>query len=284
MHWQPQWRWRWHDGLPLCPSLRMAPVRRHFTFTCESSQLVATLDEGAGTTGLLLVTGGNEVRSGAWAGQAQFAARIAAAGFPVMRFDRRGCGDSEGANAEFRSSAPDLATALAAFRSECPHLTRVVGMGNCDAASALMLAAGVGFDGLVLSNPWTFEDGAAEEAPPEAVRSHYRNRLKDLGAIKRLLTGQVALFPLLKSLLSAAKPPPPPSTLAQDMAAGMAVFRGPVRFLIADHDRTGLAFVSAWSAAAAQIGRCPGATHSFVETHAREWLFEQTCTLLREVD
>ncbi|EJL35363.1 hypothetical protein PMI02_00195, partial [Novosphingobium sp. AP12] len=80
-------------------------TRRHFAFMCEGDRLVATLDTAPGRTALLLVSGGNEVRSGAWSGQARFAARIAAWGFPVLRFDRRGVGDSEGENGGFRSAA-----------------------------------------------------------------------------------------------------------------------------------------------------------------------------------
>jgi exosortase A-associated hydrolase 1 len=258
-------------------------VRRHFTFACEGSSLVATLDEAPGTTGLLLVTGGNELRSGAWAGQAQFAARIAAAGYPVLRFDRRGCGDSEGTNAEFRGSVPDIVAALAAFRAECPALAQVIAMGNCDAASALMLAGGGGADGLILSNPWTFDSDATNEAPPAAVRNHYRGRLGDWNAILRLLTGKVALGPLLRSLVSAAKPAAPPSSLAQDMAAGLANFTGPVRFLVAGRGRTGLAFQSTWIPADDRLRQCSAATHSYVEADARAWLIEQTCALLAEV-
>ncbi len=57
---------------------------------------MGTLDDAPGTTGLLIVSGGNEVRAGAFAGQARLAAEIAAAGHPVFRFDRRGVGDSTG--------------------------------------------------------------------------------------------------------------------------------------------------------------------------------------------
>lgn len=263
-------------------------MRRHFTFACEGARLVATLDTPPSVepqgTGLLLVTGGNEVRSGAWAGQAQFAAAIAAAGYPVLRFDRRGCGDSEGENGEFRSSQADIAAALAAFRTEQPHLRRVVAMGNCDAASALMLAGGAGADGLILTNPWTFDGEQAKDHPPEAVRSHYRSRLRDLGAIKRLLTGQVPIRPLIHSLLSATKAAAPPTSLAQEMAAGLRAFSGPVTIAIAERDRTGLAFASTWSAPAPPIQRCPGASHSFVEADAREWLIHTALEILSAVE
>ena len=108
--------------------------RRHLTFACEGETLVGTLDDAAGSTGLLLLSGGNEIRSGAFAGQARLAARLAEAGHPVFRFDRRGIGDSTGENRGFQEGGSDLAAALAAFRAERPGLAHIVGFGNCDAA------------------------------------------------------------------------------------------------------------------------------------------------------
>jgi len=260
-------------------------TRRHVTFECEGATLVGSLDDAAGATGLLLVSGGNEVRSGAWAGQAQFAARIADAGFPVLRFDRRGIGDSEGDNREFRSNGPDIAAALACLRRECPQLTRVVALGNCDAASALMLAGGAGCDALVLSNPWTIEQSEEGEEPapppPEAVRAHYRQRLADPAALKRLLSGKVSPLKLLASLRDALRKPQGPSTLAQDMAAGLASFKGPVVFLLAARDRTAQVFEASWNRKDKRLRRCEGATHSYVEPHAQEWLAAQVLEVLR---
>ena len=40
-------------------------MRRLIGFACEGETLAATLDEAPGTTGLLIVSGGNEIRSGA---------------------------------------------------------------------------------------------------------------------------------------------------------------------------------------------------------------------------
>lgn len=257
--------------------------RRHFAFDCEGAQLVATLDEAAGRTALLLISGGNEVRAGAWNGQALLAARIAAAGFPVLRFDRRGVGDSEGGNLGFRSSGPDIGAAMAALRRECPHVTRVVGFGNCDAASALMLAGGEGLDALVLSNPWTFEDDdPGQDAPAEVVRNHYRRRLSDPAAIRRLFTGQVRLGQLARGLFAMLRPAPAaPQGLVAEMKAGIAAFPGPVRYLIAGRDRTGLAFLARWNPAAAEVRNCAQASHSYVEGEARVWLEEQLLEVLR---
>ncbi len=255
--------------------------RRHVTFECEGAMLVGTFDAGEKPTGLLIVTGGNEVRAGAWNGQAQLAARIASAGVPTFRFDRRGVGDSEGPNGDFRTSARDIAAALATFLTIAPHVTRVVAMGNCDAASALMLSGGAGFDALILSNPWTIEDENAAP-PPAALRGHYARRLADPAALMRVLRGGVNLKSLLHSLLGAFRPAPSPTGLAQDMKAGLAQFTGPVRILIADSDRTAQAFLAAWPKDDPRLRRCAGASHSFVEAKAREWLEAQVLDMLND--
>ncbi len=255
-------------------------TRRHMVFPSGWARLVGSIDEAPGTTGLLIVSGGNEVRGGAWNGQAQLAARVAAAGFPVFRFDRAGVGDSSGDNREFRESGADIAAAVARFRREAPQLTRIVALGNCDAASALMLSAGADADALILTNPWTIEDTAAEP-PPAVVRAHYLKRLTDVSALKRLLTGRIALHGLVRSLRALVRPAPPPSSLAQEMAQGIAEFRGSVTFLLAGRDRTAQAFVAAWPRSDARIAQCPEASHSFVEAAARDWLFDRIIAVLR---
>ena len=111
-------------------------------FGCGKHRLAGTLDTAPGTSGLLIVSGGNELRSGAFSGQSQLAAKIAKAGFPVFRFDRRGIGDSEGENRGYQKSSKDIRSAIEAFRAIAPQVDRVVGFGNCDAASALMLFEG----------------------------------------------------------------------------------------------------------------------------------------------
>ena len=119
------------------------------------------------------MSGGNEVRAGAFNGASRLAGEIAAKGFPVFRFDRRGVGDSEGENRGYRKSRKDIAAALLAFRALAPQVERVVAFGNCDAATALMLASGAECDALVLSNPWAIDDETDTTPSPAAIRSRY---------------------------------------------------------------------------------------------------------------
>lgn len=253
-------------------------TRRHLAFACEGSTLVGTLDAGgvSGPTGLLVVSGGNEVRAGAWGGQAQLAARLAGHGYPVFRLDRRGVGDSEGENGGFRSSGPDIAAAIAAFRTAAPNLSRVVAFGNCDAASALALhGASLALDALVLANPWTF-DGETDEGsamPGGAIRARYLRKLADPREIGRLLTGGVNLRKLAGGLREAATPAQQRSALAAEMQDGLDRFGRPVTILLASGDRTALAFAAAWNPSDPRVRRLDSASHSFSGDAAQDWLF-----------
>lgn len=255
-------------------------MRRHISFTCEGETLVGTLDEAGGTAGLLIVSGGNEIRSGAFSGQARLAEIVASQGHPVFRFDRRGVGDSTGQNQGFRTSYSDIVSAILAFRDACPEMQRIVGFGNCDAAAALMLNAGAQCDALVLANPWTIE-GDDTAPPPAALRSRYADKLRNPRELWRLVTGKVSLGKLTRGLLLALRPAPPPTSLAQDIAAGLARFPGPVSILLAGRDRTAQVFLATWDDADPRLRHCPGASHAFVETDARQWLLGEILESLK---
>ena len=255
-------------------------TRRHLTFACEGETLAATLDAADRKVGLLIVSGGNETRAGAFAGQAQLAASIAAAGYPVLRFDRRGVGDSSGENAGFRGEAEDIKAALAEFRQQT-KVGRMVAFGNCDAASALLLAGGAGCDALALANPWTFD---AVEAEPDAqsIRRRYLAKLGNPREVWRLLTGGVSLTKLAGGLAKAASTSSGPSGLAGEMMQAIAGYSGPVRYLLAANDRTAQAFMHAWPESLGQWHLCDDAGHSFAEDHARAWLLARLMALLDE--
>ena len=218
-------------------------MRRVITFPFAGETLVGTLDDGAATTGLLIVSGGNEIRIGAHRGMALLAARLAAGGTPVFRYDRRGIGDSTGDNRGFEHAADDMAAAVAAFRAHAPRLTRIVGFGNCDAATALALFhRQAGIDALVLANPWTIDE--ADDLPPAAaIRARYLDRLKDPATYLRLLRGGIDLGKLIKGL---SKLSAPKSHVAEALAArldhALETAVTPIAIILARQDATAIAF------------------------------------------
>lgn len=254
-------------------------MRHQLTFACEGAILAATLDEAPGTTGLLIVSGGNEIRSGAHRGMAMLAARIAAGGHPVFRFDRRGIGDSEGDNGGYESSAPDIAAAIAAFRSTAPQLTRIIAFGNCDAASALLLHKPLTLDALILANPWTYESddsGDTDEPalpPAAAIRARYLARLTDPKSLLRLLKGEIDVRKLVRGLSALGRKPPAtaPCSLPARLTTALANLPCPATILLATGDRTAQAFIENCDPGAVPVERLASASHSFAGDDA-EWL------------
>lgn len=234
-----------------------ADMRRFLSFDCDGSTLAATLDEAPGAAGLLIVSGGNEIRIGAHRGMVRLASDIAASGYPVLRFDRRGIGDSEGENGGFEASAPDISAAITAFRAACPDLKRIIAFGNCDAATALLLHKPDGVSALVLSNIWVIEP--VDDLPPTAaIKSYYLERLKDPKAWLSLISGAVNLKKLATGMLRVAAPAPT-SALTNRVAHAMADAAIDAHILLAKGDGTAIAFADAWKgdtfAAARNNGR-----------------------------
>lgn len=267
-------------------------MRRMIDFDCEGARLVATLYEGANTTGLLIVSGGNEIRSGAHAGQAAMAAHFAALGYPVFRYDRRGIGESEGDNGGFENSAVDITAAVSAFRHELPDMQQLVAFGNCDAATALALFhEGVAIDALILANPWVIENAQAETSTPPtsaAVRTRYWNRLKNPHSLVDLLTGKINLRKLAGGLVRAAQSDTP-TGLAGRLASALANSPLTTTLLIADRDTTAMAFMPAWQSTGYAdvrtrqdilLHRCSTASHSFADTQAKAWLLSHIESVL----
>lgn len=263
-------------------------MRHQLSFTCEGAALAASLDEAAGSTGLLIVSGGNEIRSGAHRGMAMLAARIAEAGHPVFRFDRRGIGDSEGANGGFESSGPDIAAAITAFRAAAPHVTRIVAFGNCDAASALLLHQPLALGGLIVANPWTYESEAEEVGEPalppaSAIRARYLARLKDPKSLLRLFRGEIDLRKLFRGLSAIKAPAAPaaPDSLAARMDGAFAALSAPATILLATGDRTAQAFIENCPAALDRVpvDRLASPSHSFAGEDG-DWLADRISTAL----
>ena len=214
-------------------------MRRLLTFTCEGSELGASLDLASGATGLLFVTGGTQTRIGSHRLFERLAATLAAAGTPCFRYDRRGVGDSDGADPGWRGAGPDLVAASAAFRAACPAVTRVIGIGLCDGATVLALfGRSAGIEESILINPWLVE-GAPGELAPAAIRKFYRERLTSPASWKRLLVGAVSWRKLLAGIRRIFQSSDP--GLASEVAAALQRSNAKIEAIIATGDATGIA-------------------------------------------
>lgn len=238
-------------------------MRRMILFPCAGDTLAGTLDEAPGSTGLLIVSGGNEIRIGAHRGMALLAARLAARGIPVFRFDRRGIGDSTGVNRGFDHSRDDIIAAATAFRAAAPRVTRLAAFGNCDAATALAFFHGAaGIDTLILANPWVIE--AVDDLPPAAtIRARYAQRLRDPATWLRLIRGGVDLRKVFRGLRKV-------STARLDSAASLAVrLKAALRdsadatIILAARDATAIAFAAGCGDHGVPTHRIDTASHSF---------------------
>ncbi len=270
-------------------------MRRMIAFDCGDDRLFGTLDTAVGYTGLMLVSGGNEIRSGAHSGQASLAREMAASGHPVFRYDRRGIGESEGVNRGFSGSADDIAAAVAAFRAEMPNMKRLLAFGNCDAATALALFhGGLAIDTLVLANPWVIEtaqDGEAATSPTAAaIRARYWTRLKNPRSLMDLFSGRIDLRKLAGGLAKAVQKEAP-TGLAAQLAQVLAATGLSVHILIAERDSTALAFMAAYKdrmfdpvrdRSNINISTVQSASHSFADASARTWLADKIQTALNQ--
>ena len=267
-------------------------MRRLIQFDCCGAALAGTLDEADGSTGLLIVSGGNEIRSGAHRGMAALASDIAGAGHPVMRFDRRGIGDSEGENRGFLHSRDDIVAAIAAFRAACPGMRRVVAFGNCDAASALALHQPLAVDALVIANPWTIEQVAGNEMsalpPAAAIKARYWARLRDPASLARLVRGEVDLSKLGKGIakLLPRRRATTAGSLGSRVVDAIAAISHPITLLLATGDRTAQIFIDHWQATNAPnvtVSELDSTGHSFAGKDA-DWLRGMLMAVLSQRD
>ena len=146
---------------------------RALSFSCQDSWLygILSLPEKVISRGVLIVVGGPQYRVGSHRQFMLLARHLAAHGVPVMRFDYRGMGDSEGDARNFEGIEDDLSCAIDQFFEEVDALKEVVIWGLCDAVSAALFYAyqDQRVTGLVLLNPWVRTD----EGIAKARLKHY---------------------------------------------------------------------------------------------------------------
>lgn len=219
-------------------------------FHCGDAQLPGILHHPRRPSriGVLIIVGGPQYRVGSHRQFVLLARDLAAAGFPVMRFDYRGMGDAGGEFLGFEGIGKDIGAAMDAFLFHCPGLERVVLWGLCDAASAALFYApgDARVGGLVLLNPWVrTEQGAAEAM----LKHYYVRRIFGVALWKKILSGRFDFAAALRSLMevirSRANVQSGTDTaldLPRRMAAAFRQFSGPALIILSGNDLTAAEF------------------------------------------
>jgi exosortase A-associated hydrolase 1 len=126
---------------------------------------------------LMMVAGGPQYRIGGHRQLVLWARKFSSHGFPVLRFDFSGMGDSYGEYVKFDNVEDDIKLAIDQFFKETPTLKQIVLWGECNACSASLFYAhnDPRIKGIVMLNPWVrTEQGQAKAV----VKHYYLDRLK----------------------------------------------------------------------------------------------------------
>ena len=164
---------------------------------------ILSLPAAPGPRGVLIITGGPQYRVGSHRQFVLLARALAAHGWPVLRFDLRGMGDSEGSARDYRAAGPDIAGALAQFFDAVPTLREVALWGLCDGATAAACHAprDARVHALILLNPWVRSSAGLARA---TLRHYYLPRLLQGAFWRKLASGGLRPGASLASLRQVA--------------------------------------------------------------------------------
>jgi uncharacterized protein len=236
---------------------------RAVSFACNDSWLYGILSLPIKTVsrGVLIVVGGPQYRAGSHRQFVLLARNLAAHGVPVMRFDYRGMGDSEGDARDFENIKDDLYYAINQFFEEVHSLEELVIWGLCDAASAAIFYAHQDrrVTGLILLNPWVRTDQGIAKA---RLKHYYVERLLDSAFWRKIWRGQFSFIKAARSFFknvsnaltgkkenvtllngSATNKTPDLALLPERMFEGLKCFEGKVLFITSGNDLTAQEFL-----------------------------------------
>lgn len=223
-------------------------------FPCDGEELLGILHNVEATnprTAVVIVVGGPQYRVGSHRQFVLLARELADHGYPVLRFDYRGMGDSSGAQRNFEAVHEDIAAACDALFRCVPTVSRIVLFGLCDAASAALMysISDPRVQGLILANPWVRTDQGAAKA---YIEHYYAGRLLSAAFWRKMLSGQVNLGGSLASFLSnlrasrstSESDEPAPGSFVDAMRRALERFDGDVLFVISGKDLTAKEFLA----------------------------------------
>jgi exosortase A-associated hydrolase 1 len=231
----------------------MSVTERAESFTCAGETLVGvmSLPAEASAIGVVIVVGGPQYRAGSHRQFVKLARGLAEAGYPVLRFDCRGMGDSGGAPRSFEDIGADIGAAIDRLASRLPEVRRIVLWGLCDGASAALLYCEERDDprvaGLCLVNPWVRTEVSLARTQ---VKHYYAQRLLESAFWAKLLRGGLAsdsvkgLFQGLRTVLAPGGGAETGTrTYVDRMAASWRGFKGQILLVLSGRDYTAKEFI-----------------------------------------
>lgn len=277
----------------------MSVAEEAFVFNVGEARLLGVLHAApAGRdVAVLVVVGGPQYRVGSHRQFVELARFLASRGYPVLRFDCRGMGDSEGEFPGFERIGPDIAAAMAELRRRVPTCSRVAVFGLCDGASAALMYVQreSGVEALLLANPWV----RSQEGEARAfVEEYYGRRLLQRSFWAKLFSGKVNVIgsvrDFARKLLLARRRGDDDggATFQEKMKHGFERFEGRVALLLSGRDLVAAEFrqslAADWAVAAArstvQVVEFPDADHTFSAPSAGSRLSQQCLEFLASLE
>jgi len=250
------------------------------------------------TVGVVIIVGGPQTRVGSHRQFVLMARALAQAGYPCLRFDYTGMGDSPGPSPDFERTEPDIRRACDALMQEIPGCARIALWGLCDGATAaLFYAAGDKRIAAVIgANPWARSDATRSAA---LVSGHYGARLGSAEFWRRVLTGKVNVIEAgceaFRHLMQARGRPvlssdsPGVNDLPTRLAQALRAPPELVRLQLSGRDLTAAEFELVMQAArisegtAVSIFRLPEADHTYSDPDSWRAIIDDTTDVLERI-
>ncbi|KIF81846.1 hydrolase 1, exosortase A system-associated [Noviherbaspirillum autotrophicum] len=269
----------------------MTVEERPLCFSCHDAALygILSVPRQPRSRAVLIVVGGPQYRAGSHRQFVLLARALASHGYPVLRFDYRGMGDSEGEPRNFERVDDDLRVAVDQLLAAIPSICEVVMWGLCDGASASLFYAyrDARVSGMVLVNPWAHTEQGAAKAH---LKHYYRTRLTDPALWRKIMRGEFQTYAAMHSLRTMVHCAFSTSNASTDTNGGMSLpdrlhygltqFSGKVLIILSENDLTAQEFrelaqgTSSWRklmhASRVQRFDLRGANHTFARRDWRE--------------